>query len=262
MIYAGIDVNIITHERALAAGVDAMGLWLWGMCYAQLHQTDGRLAKVAVLSAFGGKKNVTLARQLVASGLWSEASDGSFAIVNYGKKNQSADEIAERVAARRASNAARQQAARDRRNARVTQSHTRDVALLVTEVTGEQSPPPPPPPPSDQIIRHSAPAEAPTTKGRGSRLARDWTPSAEAQEWAKAQGITDPLGSILDEFRDYWCPLTGAKATKLDWDATFRNRVRQVATRSRPSGFAPRGAEITKQPPAYDAPWMKLPEVG
>jgi hypothetical protein len=118
----------------------------------------------------------------------------------------------------------------------------------------------------DQINSTAAPAAPPTEVGalkgkRGSRLPEGWTPSAEAQEWAKAQGVADPLGTVLDDFRDYWRALPGARGVKLDWDATYRNRVRQVA--ARPSArFAARGAEITKQPTDPDAPWMKLPEVG
>jgi hypothetical protein len=93
MIYAGIDVNIITHEKALVAGVEAMGLWLWGMCYAQIHETDGRLPRVAVLAALGGRRNIMHAKRLVEAGLWVEGEDGSWSIFNYGKKNQTAAEI-------------------------------------------------------------------------------------------------------------------------------------------------------------------------
>ncbi len=239
------------------------------MCYAQTHPSNGRLPRVAVLCAFGGRRNVMIAKKLVEVGLWIANDDGSWTIWNYVGKNQTAEEIAARREAGRAANAARQQAARDRRNARVTESNARDVALRSVTVTGLPPEPSLPPPlqPSDQISEHAAPVAPPTdpvtkTRSRGSRLPVDWTPSAEAQAWAKTQGVADPLGSILDDFRDYWAGIPGARGVKLDWDATYRNRVRQVAARPSASRFAARGAEITKQPPAYDAPWMKLPEVG
>lgn len=78
MIFAGIDVNIITHEKALSAGVEALGLWVWGMCYSQIHETDGRLPRVAVMSAFGEQKRVLrrLVVRLVSSGLWVEPRCG------------------------------------------------------------------------------------------------------------------------------------------------------------------------------------------
>jgi len=93
MIYAGIDVNIATHPKALAAGVEALGLWTWGMCHAQLHETNGTLTRHAVLAAMGGRRNVMLAKRLVEAGLWIAHEDGSWSVWNYGKKNQSADEI-------------------------------------------------------------------------------------------------------------------------------------------------------------------------
>jgi hypothetical protein len=137
MIFAGIDVNIITHEKALLAGVEAMGLWMWGMCYAQTHGTDGRLPRVAVLAAFMGKRNIMLAGRLVASGLWVANEDGSWSIWNYEKKNQSAQEIAQRRAARELANAERQKRWRNaRRNATVTDPVTRNDLSNVTHRNG------------------------------------------------------------------------------------------------------------------------------
>ncbi len=141
MIFAGIDVNIITHEKAYAAGVEAMGLWLWGMCYAQTHGTDGRLPRLATLGAFLGKRNIMLAKRLVDAGLWSANEDGSWSIWNYGKKNQSAEDIERRKESRKAANAERQERWRERqkepaRNASVTQLPQRDSNEPVTPRNG------------------------------------------------------------------------------------------------------------------------------
>ena len=35
-----------------------------------------------------------------------------------------------------------------------------------------------------------------------------------------------------DNFRDYWVAVPGAKGLKLDWEATWRNRIREVAKRT------------------------------
>ncbi len=230
MIYAGIDVNIITHERAVAAGPEAFGLWCWGMCWSQIHETDGRLPEVNVLHALGGQRRVLrrLAVRLVSVGLWIASEDGSFQVRNYTKKNQTADEITRRRSEKKSANAGRQQAWRERRAAGVTPEVTRYVTADVTPrnapttITNTNKPPTP----SDQIRDHSTAVAVPTS--RGTRLPAGWTPSAEAQAWAKAQGVADPLGGLLDDFRDYWSALPGAKGVKLDWDATFRNRVRQT----------------------------------
>lgn len=102
--------------------------------------------------------------------------------------------------------------------------------------------------------------EVTQVRKRGTRLPENWTPSDKTQAWARAQGIADPLGP-LDEFRDFWGALPGARGVKLCWEKTYKNRLRQVGMR--PAGrSAARGAEITKQPYDPEAPWMKLPEVG
>lgn len=49
-------------------------------------------------------------------------------------------------------------------------------------------------------------------------------PSAELIAWCKSQNV-DAM-AIADEFRDFWIAIPGAKGVKLDWSATFRNRVR------------------------------------
>ena len=151
MIFAGIDVNIIHHEKAYNAGPEALGLWLWGMCYAQIHETDGRLPRVAVMSAWGAERRVLrrLAVRLVTSGLWVESEDGSFQVHNYRTKNQTADDI------RRKKDEARERKRlwKDRQeNASGTRSKTipeRDGTLLPPSPSPPLQTPPPPGVPAD-----------------------------------------------------------------------------------------------------------------
>lgn len=76
---------------------------------------------------------------------------------------------------------------------------------------------------------------------RGSRIAADWSPSAEDRQTAKDEGFSE---SEIDRealrFRDYWTAKAGAGGVKLDWQATWRNWVRNSAeklgkTPSRPT---------------------------
>jgi hypothetical protein len=66
--------------------------------------------------------------------------------------------------------------------------------------------------------------------GRGARLSADWQPSIQSCEFGESLGVD--VNATADEFRDYWIALPGRKATKLDWDRTFRNRCREVAARN------------------------------
>lgn len=95
--FAPIDVSIMTHPKAFAAGVEAMGLWLWGMAYAKQHRTDGRLHRAAVLGAWGGRRNVILAKKLVEAGLWTARDDGDWDVHNFEKKSSRSSSSAERM---------------------------------------------------------------------------------------------------------------------------------------------------------------------
>lgn len=80
-------------------------------------------------------------------------------------------------------------------------------------------------------------------RAKGTRLPDDWSLPNEWGKWAQ-----DDLG--LDAkfirqqtavFRDYWIAKAGANATKLDWQATWRNWMRKAAQdRSRDRGGSAR----------------------
>ena len=68
-------------------------------------------------------------------------------------------------------------------------------------------------------------ARAPTTD-RGSRLAADWSLAADWKAWAEAERPDLDIEATAAAFADYWRALAGAKARKADWQATWRNWVR------------------------------------
>lgn len=64
---------------------------------------------------------------------------------------------------------------------------------------------------------------------RGTRLPEDWQPRPEALSLAFSLGFDRPgYDRHLEQFRDYWRAVPGAKGVKLDWDATWRNRLRNI----------------------------------
>jgi uncharacterized protein YdaU (DUF1376 family) len=65
---------------------------------------------------------------------------------------------------------------------------------------------------------------------KGSRLSPDFELTAELREFCiTARPDLDPEGAFAT-FRDYWVAQPGAKGCKLDWDATWRNWVRNSRT--------------------------------
>lgn len=67
-----------------------------------------------------------------------------------------------------------------------------------------------------------------SSKKRGSRLTADWVLPKAWGEWAMAEGLSEVcVRREADSFRDWWISATGAKASKLDWQATWRGWVRR-----------------------------------
>lgn len=84
---------------------------------------------------------------------------------------------------------------------------------------------------------------------RGRRIDPAWKPDEAGRAFAAATGI--PAGDIdrlAAEFVDYWAGVGGAKGTKVDWPATWRNRCRQIAEFK---GYRP--AASATAPPAPSA---------
>jgi uncharacterized protein YdaU (DUF1376 family) len=61
---------------------------------------------------------------------------------------------------------------------------------------------------------------------RGSRLSADFVLPTEWADWAKQERPDLDLKSVSEQFFDYWTAKAGSGSTKLDWQATWRNWVR------------------------------------
>lgn len=69
------------------------------------------------------------------------------------------------------------------------------------------------------------PAAETAPRKRGRRLPDDWRPSDAARAWTLQRLDAATAAVELEKFRNYWTAKTGRDATKLDWDATWRNWV-------------------------------------
>lgn len=68
-----------------------------------------------------------------------------------------------------------------------------------------------------------------TASRKAFRLPTDFQLTAERKLVAEAEKL--PAERTFEKFRDYWSSASGAKARKLDWDATWRNWCRTEADR-------------------------------
>ena len=62
----------------------------------------------------------------------------------------------------------------------------------------------------------------------GKRLANDWILPNEWEYWANKERPDLNAKQVADQFKDYWIAQPGQKGTKLDWEATWRNWVRNT----------------------------------
>lgn len=75
----------------------------------------------------------------------------------------------------------------------------------------------------------------------GTRLPDDFLPDGTCQTLAETLMLsTAESQQAFDNFRDYWKSLPGSKSKKLDWQATFRNWLRNSKGKSNGKNHAPR----------------------
>lgn len=100
-------------------------------------------------------------------------------------------------------------------------------------------------PPEKSVSRETAKARVGAT-ANGTRLSKDWKITDEQLDWAMGAEVDPATDEILREamtrsevmheankFRDFWHGKTGKDARKKDWDATFRNWIRNACSRRR-----------------------------
>ncbi len=63
-------------------------------------------------------------------------------------------------------------------------------------------------------------------KSRATRLPPDWKPTNDMIQFCQTERPDLSWQFIADGFRDYWIAQAGAKGRKVDWEATWRNWVR------------------------------------
>ena len=140
--------------------------------------------------------------------------------------------------AMRSEAAGRQARYRDRRQRNVTSDVKSDVTNDVTSdvtasrtrafLTGEER----------EDITPLGSLSSPTLpRGRstkkGTRLSEEWTAAEPERAFGRDLGLSDAqISAEQGQFKDFWRGVPGQRGHKLDWAATFRNRLRDVAARA------------------------------
>lgn len=88
---------------------------------------------------------------------------------------------------------------------------------------------------TEEKVKNVGANAQPATKGE--RLAGDWRLPQPWGEWAlveRKDWTADTVRKAGAEFRDYWIGVPGSRGVKLDWEATWRNNVRQSKLSNQP----------------------------
>ena len=93
-------------------------------------------------------------------------------------------------------------------------------------------------------------AERKKPQGRGARIPIPFEISDELKAWAAEQVPNVDLAKATEKFVDYWRAVSGQRGLKRDWDATWRNWMREEATRARPAAAVK----------PSDKPWTPPPD--
>lgn len=111
-------------------------------------------------------------------------------------------------------------------------------------------------------------AGSPKSGARGSRIPSNWTPTPKDYAFASSEGMTrEEINREADRFRDYWIAASGRTACKLDWEATWRNWIRNNHAKRNGSGTG-NARRNGSSPDAFDRLAERLqggafgPEVG
>ena len=209
-----IDDTFAMHEKVMAAGNPAIGLWARAGAWSMQQLTDGFVPN-HVLRALGTPKE---RRKLVEVSLWEEVK-GGVQFRNWVERQPTKEQV----------ETARQAAAERQRHARERAKSQRESRRDTSVSHGPPDPTRPDPTPKDSV------AGKPAKRATG--MAEDWKPSEAHALLAAELGVN--LNLEAHKFHD-WCAANGK--TYKDWEAAFRNWIRNARptpTTLRPPGEGP-----------------------
>lgn len=225
MTWYKVDDGFWAHPKTLLISDSAIALWLKAGTWASQMLTDG-LVPSGSLGLFGSGEAV--AAELVDVGLWEPDPKG-YRFHDWDHYQPSAE-------VEKAKRAARSEAGRKGAEARWGgktdgKSHGNSDGKTYGKTDAPSRPVPSRNSPSND-------GESVAAK-RGSRLTAGWMPAQATIDKIKADYPALDLKAEHEAFTDYWIAQPGQRGVKLDWDATWRNWMRNTAKRARPAKPTP-----------------------
>jgi hypothetical protein len=236
--YAKLLANYASDDAVIEAGEKAELLFTRALAFLANADSDGYITDAQLVRYVGAGMSdaVRRARRLVEVGLWTRM-DGGYYVRSWLKYHESAE-----------AKGRKRRTDRERKRA-----HSPTGFLTDSARNPDGRPPESEQSPDgfrEQVASESLLCSYVSTEGdtqqdttetqqdralrrgrnpRGTRLPDDWIPDGQVIEWQRREGIPDDLARHeLPRFRDYWHAQPGAKGTKADWSATWRNWLRRA----------------------------------
>lgn len=257
--YAALAADYYDDPAIIAAGPEAELWYVRALAWCAGHpETDGVIPLEVALYRLGIPDAMSRVITCDSHGLVAK-NDDSVSVTSWVKWNDSWRDIQNRTESKRASARARKARERARKSEQpVTGDVTRDMrrdmrrdntrdtrnkekgerrkesintSLLVSPLAEGVTET------AAELVTVSAdadPATATTSKpskrtraARGTRLPDGWVPDDDLIAWTKANAPAAANAVELDRFRDYWQSLSGQRAIRANWSATWRNWARR-----------------------------------
>lgn len=222
MVWFQVDDNLPEHPKANRAGLEAMGLWLFCGAWSSRYLQEGFVPEWYVLKHPHGR---ALAKRLVDAGLWHPSERDGDKGWQFHEWEGNGQRTKVQIEHDREAARDRQRRARSRRDSRVTDDVTNPVSHAAPAHTHTQTQT------KDELPTGLEPAKSPSVaraSQRAQRLNPAWVPDSADH---KRMHFTDEQATEqLASFRDYWCS-RGRDAARLDWQATWRNWLRNTDRR-------------------------------
>jgi len=281
MSWVRVDDAFPMHPKAIGLSDEAVALWLRGLCYANMSRTDGRIPRAALSLLSRSRKPDAAADELVRARLWLDDGD-AWQVHDFAEYQASKDTRKALTEAK----TKRQNEWRKRHGRRDVDASTsglhdvynRDVDAPVdasvdapVDTTPHPTPHPHPTPKiedqdqrslavgpvgtgPDNVVDLATSKAKPSKAQRGTRCPSSDAPDVDA--WLVAQklpALDSAWGADVARFLDYWAAVAGAKGTKLNWSATWRNYAADPRF-PHPEGAAPGRKRVLAPSAAQQSP--------
>lgn len=217
-LFAKLELDYADHPKIASLSDAAFRLHVEMILYARKYQTDG-IVKNLVANRMGLRWDTDVLTELLnndeISPSLQKLENGDYLIHGFTEVQETKAEIAVRRA-KNAENGAK--GGRPKKTQSVTesvpQSGTQNKAETETET---------------ETYREGALTLPTPTKKRGTRIDEAWLPKAETVDALSKEFPHIDQKMEHKKFVDHWLGTSGRNATKLDWEATYRNWIRRSA---------------------------------